>query len=236
MCTNGGLAVGDCVSLDVDAHAGVVHHFWREGALDPIGSIVPVDGQQEVLPMRIPVTTRRIALIATVAVVIAAAGCDSSDDVVTIPSSDGSSPSVAMDAHFNVEQRPYMTVTNGSTPQKANAKADETVTLIATGSDPDGGVKTIEIYMVEDDCGIPDPDDDMGVACFHDFANVVARNPDPDVMKTAGATAAKSRTVSYNVNFPHDSTRSFEADAWARVTNWAGDEVDSAHITIEGRT
>jgi hypothetical protein len=185
--------------------------------------------------MRIPVRTRGVGVIAAVALV-AAAGCDSSDDVVTIPSSDGSSPSVVMDAHFNVEQRPYMTVTNGSTPQQANAQADETVTLIATGSDTDGGVKTIEIFMVKDSCGLPDPDDDLAEACFFDFANVVAKNPDPDVMKTAGASAAKSRTVSYNVHFPPNSSRSFEADAWARVTNWAGDKVDSAHITIEGRT
>jgi hypothetical protein len=71
--------------------------------------------------MRIPVTTRGIRLIAAVALVVAAAACgddDDSSDVVTIPSSDGSSPSVVMDAHFNVEQRPYMTVANGSAPQQ----------------------------------------------------------------------------------------------------------------------
>jgi hypothetical protein len=182
-------------------------------------------------------TTRGMWLIAAVALAVGAAGCgDDDDDVVTIPSSDGSSPSVVMDAHFNVEQRPYMTVTNGSTPQQANAKPDETVTLIATGSDTDGGVKTIEIYMIKDSCGLPDPDDELAEACFFDFAYVVAANPDPDIMKTAGASAAKSRTVSYNVDFPHDSTRSFEAEVSARVTNWAGDKVDSAHITIEGRT
>ena len=67
--------------------------------------------------MRIPVTTSGIRLITAVALVVAAAGCgddDDSSDVVTIPSSDGSSPSVVMDAHFNVEQRPFLTVGNGS--------------------------------------------------------------------------------------------------------------------------
>jgi hypothetical protein len=109
MCTNGALAVGDCVSLDVDVHAGGDHHPGERVHLDPIGSIVPVEGQQEVLPMRIPVTTRGIRLIAAVALVVAAAGCgddDDSSDVVTISASDGSSPSVVMDAHFNVERGP----------------------------------------------------------------------------------------------------------------------------------
>ena len=87
--------------------------------------------------MRIAVTTRGTWLIAAAALVIAAAGCGdggNGSDVVTIPSSDGSSPSVVMDAHFNVEQRPYLTVANGSAPQQAGAQPDETVTFIATGA------------------------------------------------------------------------------------------------------
>ena len=185
--------------------------------------------------MRIPVTTRGIRLIAAVAFVVAAAGCgddDDSSDVVTIPASDGSSPSVVMDAHFNVEQRPYMTVANGSAPQQADAEPDETVTFIASGSDTDGGVKTIEIWHTTDDCAPA-----VGVTCQALLRpSIAAKNPDPDIMKTAGATAAKSRTVSYNVHFPLDSTRSFKENVWAKVVNWAGDDVLSAQITIDGRT
>jgi hypothetical protein len=189
--------------------------------------------------MRIPVTTRGIRLIAAVALAVAAAACGDEpggSDVVTIPSSDGSSPSIVMDTHFNVEQRPYMTVANGSAPQQARAKPDETVALIATGSDTVGGVKTIEIWLVQDNCGLPDPDDEFAEVCYFDYANVVAENPDPDVTKTAGASAAASRTVGCNVHFPLDSRRSFEADASARVVNWVGEVVRSAHITIDGRT
>jgi hypothetical protein len=186
--------------------------------------------------MRIPVRTRGIGVIAAVALV-AAAGCDSSDDVVTIPSSDGSSPSVVMDAHFKVEQRPYMTVTNGSTPQQADAQPNETVTFIATGSDTDGGVKTIEIWFVRDPCPRHDADFGDGLAgrCQALVTrSLAAKNPDPDIMKTAGATAAKSRTVSYNAQFPANRSRYLE-DVWAKVVNWAGDEVESAHIKIDGR-
>ncbi len=191
--------------------------------------------------MRFPVTARGIRLIAVVALVVAAAGCgddDDSSDVVTIPSSDGSSPSVVMDAHFNVEQRPYMTVANGSAPQQADADPDETVTFIATGSDTDGGVKTIEIWHTTDRCSLGDPDDEeQATACQALLApSIAAKNPDPDIMKTAGATAAKSRTVSYNVHYPPDSTRSFKEDVWAKVVNWTGGEVRSARITIDGRT
>jgi hypothetical protein len=183
--------------------------------------------------MRIPVTTRGTRLIAAVALVVAAAGCgDDDDDVVTIPSSDGSSPSVVMDAHFNVEQRPYLTVGNGSATQDADAEPDETVTFIATGSDTDGGVKTIEIWHTTDHCALA-----PGVACQALLVpSVAAKNPDPDITKTAGASAAKSRTVSYNVHFPLDSERSFEENVWAKVVNWAGDEIRSARITIDGRT
>jgi hypothetical protein len=193
------------------------------------------------MPMRIAVTTRGTWLIAAAALVIAAAGCGdggNGSDVVTIPSSDGSSPSVVMDAHFNVEQRPYLTVANGSAPQQAGAQPDETVTFIATGSDIDGGVKTIEIWHTTDHCALPHPDDEGVAATCQALLrpSVAANNPDPDIMKTAGATAAKSRTVSYNVNFPHDSTRSFKEDVWAKVVNWAGEEIQSAHITIDGRT
>ena len=189
--------------------------------------------------MRIPVTTRGIRLIAAAALAVAAAACGDEpggSDVVTIPSSDGSSPSIVMDAHFNVEDKPYMTVAHGSAPQQSDAKPDETVTFIATGSDTDGGVKTIEIWLVEDHCGLPDPDDEVGVVCHVDYSHVVAENPDPDVTRTAGASAATSRTVSYNVHFPLDRARGFEADASARVVNWAGEVVRSAHITIEGRS
>jgi hypothetical protein len=191
--------------------------------------------------MRIPVTTRGIRLTAAVALVVAAAGCgddDGSADVVTIPSSDGSSPSVVMDAHFNVEQRPYLTVANGSARQQADAEPDETVTFIATGSDTDGGVKTIEIWHTTDRCSLGDPNaEEEATACQALLSpSVAAKNPDPDIMKTAGATAAKSRTVSYNVQFPPDSTRSFKENVWAKVVNWAGDEVRSADITIDGRT
>jgi hypothetical protein len=193
------------------------------------------------MPMRIAVTTRGTWLIAAAALVIAAAGCGdggNGSDVVTIPSSDGSSPSVVMDAHFNVEQRPYLTVANGSAPQQADAEPDETVTFIATGSDTDGGVKTIEIWHTTDTCSLGDPDaDEQATACQALIRpSIAAKNPDPDIMKTAGATAAKSRTISYNVHFPLDSNRSFKEDVWAKVINWAGDEVGSAHITIDGRT
>ena len=193
------------------------------------------------MPMRIGVTTSGTRLIAAAALVVVAAGCggdEDGSDVVTIPSSDGSSPSVVMDAHFNVEQRPYLTVANGSASQQADAQPDETVTLIATGSDTDGGVKTIEIWHTTDHCALPHPDDEgLAATCQALLApSAAAGNPDPDVMKTAGASAAKSRTVSYNVHFPHDSTRSFKEDVWAKVVNWAGDEVQSAHITIDGRT
>jgi hypothetical protein len=192
--------------------------------------------------MPIPVTTRGIRLIAALAIVVAAGACgddDDSSDVVTIPSSDGSSPSVVMDAHFNVEQRPYVSVTNGSTPQQADAVPDETVTFIATGTDTDGGVKTIEIWHATNPCPRHDADfgDDLQGTCQPLLLRTVAaKNPDPDIMKTAGATAAKSRTVSYNVHFPLDSTRSFKEDVWAKVVNWAGDERESAHTTIDGRT
>jgi hypothetical protein len=233
------LAVGACVSLDVDAHAGGVHHPWREGAVGSIGSIVLGDGEQEVLPMRIPVRTRRIGLIAAVALVVTAAGCGGNDDFVTIPSSDGSSPSVVMDAHFNVEQRPYVTVTNGSTPQQADAEPDETVTFIATGTDTDGGVKTIEIWHTRNGCPRHGEDfgDGTGATCQPLLLrSIAAKNPDPDIMKTAGETAAKSRTVSYNVHFPVDSNRSFEETVWAKVINWAGAERETARTKIDGRT
>jgi hypothetical protein len=226
MCTKGGLVVGDCVSLDVDADDGGVHHLGREGA----------GGRQEVLPMR---TTRGIWLIAAVALAVAAAGCgDDDDDVVTIPSSDGSSPSVVMDAHFNVEQRPYMTVANGSAPQQAGAMPDETVTFIAKGSDTDGGVKTIEIWHATDTCRLPHPDPDgLAQACQPLItASLAAKNPDPDIMKMAGASAAKSRTTSYNVHFPTNSAGSFKEYVRAKVVNWAGDAVWSPDITIDGRT
>jgi hypothetical protein len=190
--------------------------------------------------MRIPVTTRGIRLIAAVALVVAAAACgddDDSSDVVTIPSSDGSSPSVVMDAHFNVEQRPYMTVANGSASQQRGATRDETVTFIATGSDTDGGVKTIEIWHTTDHCALPTrPRRSGGDLPGAPRPSVAAKNPDPDIMKTAGATAAKSRTISYNVHFPPDSTRSFKENVRAKVVNWAGDEVWSANVTIHGRT
>ena len=71
-----------------------------------------------------------------------------------------------MDAHFNVEQRPYMTVANGSARQQADAEPDETVTFIATGSDTDGAVKTIEIWHTTDRCSLGDPDDEeVATAC-----------------------------------------------------------------------
>ena len=179
--------------------------------------------------MRIPVTTRGIRLIAAAALAVAAAACGDEpggSDVVTIPSSDGSSPSIVMDAHFNVEDKPYMTVAHGSAPQQSDAKPDETVTFIATGSDTDGGVKTIEIWLVEDHCGLPDPDDEVGVVCHVDYSHVVAENPDPDATKTAGASAATSRTVSYNVHFPLDrapASRQTRRRGWSiGPARWSG--------------
>ena len=85
-------------------------------------------------------------------------------------------------------------------------------------------MKTIEIWHTTNNCSLGDPDDeDQATACQPLLApSIAAKNPDPDIMKTAGATAAKSRTVSYNVHFPLDSTRSFKKDVWAKVVNWAG--------------
>ena len=64
-----------------------------------------------------------------------------------------------MDAHFNVEQRPYMTVANGW-PTSRPTPSPTGRTFIATGSDTDGGVKTIEIWHTTDRCSLGDPDDE----------------------------------------------------------------------------
>jgi hypothetical protein len=185
--------------------------------------------------MRIPVTTKAIRLTAAVTLVVAAAACEDKagggTDSVTIPASDGSSPSIVMDAHFNVEQRPFLTITNGSAPQQATVKPGETVSFIANGSDTDGGVKTVEIWVTKKTCSVSG---DLASCSGPGLVGGPAvSNPDPDPNKTPGQTAAASRIVKYDLRIPTGAgTGSLEAKVWAKVVNWDGDKVESPQITI----
>jgi hypothetical protein len=180
--------------------------------------------------------TATVALLAVLALV-AAAACGpggagaSGQDTVTIPTSDGSSPSIAMDAHFNVEQRPFISVTHGSSPQQASAKPGEVVTFIANGSDPDGGVKTVQIMADVTTCSPPDTDGSVSCSGPGLSGQPIAENRDPDQTRKPGDTAAKSRLVTFNLSVPGGSG-SFEAKVSAVVENFSGERKTTPQVTI----
>jgi hypothetical protein len=172
----------------------------------------------------------------TAAAALFAAACGggagaSPKDSVTIPSSDGSSPSIAMDAHFNVEQRPFISVSNGSSAQQASAKPGEVVTFIANGTDPDGGVKTVQIWAEETTCTPPDSDGLVSCSGPGLSGQPIAENRDPDQNKKPGDTAAKSRLVTFNLSVPNGSG-SYEAKVSAVVENFSGEKKTTPKVTI----
>jgi len=176
---------------------------------------------------------RRARWMAVALAVALVAGCESSaggsSDSVTIPSSDGSSPSITMDAHFNVESRPFLTVTHGSSDQQANAQPGETVTFLANGQDRDGGVERVQIWATFSECSGGD-----GEARTCSSPGLVsqprAESVDADPGKGPGDVAATSRVTQYNLTIE----ASVEARVWAIVENFSGDRVRSATITIDG--
>lgn len=165
--------------------------------------------------------------------VLSTASCEDggggSSNSVTIPPSDGSSPSIGMDGHFNMEQRPFLSVTNGSAPQQANVVANEVVTFIAQGSDPDGGVKTVEIFATFKKCVASGSCSGPGLA-----GAPIAANPDPNQNKGPGDTAAKSRIVNFNLDVQAQGVGadSLEAKVWAKVTNFSGQKRETPEVTI----
>lgn len=153
------------------------------------------------------------------------------DESVTIPSSDGSSPSITMDAHFKVEQRPFISVLNGSSPQQATVKPGEVVSFIANGTDTDGGVKTVQIWIEgPKTCTAPVGD---AVSCPTPLQadRPITENPDPDENKKAGDAAAKSRLVTFNLSVP-GGAGSFEAKVSAVVVNFNGETKRTPQVTI----
>jgi len=172
--------------------------------------------------------TLALALALTAAACEGGAGA-SGNDTVTIPSSDGSSPSIVLDAHFNVEQRGFLSVSDGSAPEQASVDPEEVVTFIANGSDTDGGVKTVQIWADVKTCSATI--DDVATCSQPLLGLPVAENADPDDEKEAGDSAARSRVVTYNLAVPGGSG-SLNAKVWAVVENFSGETRRTPNITI----
>jgi hypothetical protein len=79
---------------------------------------------------------------------------------VTIPASDSTPPTATMDVHF--PNKPMLTVRSGSADAMSTVGANDVITLIAAGNDPEG-VKDIQIWVEETWWY---PDDKRGQDCW----------------------------------------------------------------------
>ena len=162
------------------------------------------------------------------AVILMVSGCGGTASQITVPSADSTPPTVTMDIFLPNQSTP-LTVTSSSpvspAARKVTAQANDRLTTIARGDDPDGGVQDIQIWAT--------------YTCFKAGSQVgpglagapEASNPDS---ATAGGTAQISRLVSFN--FEMQTLRAgcvgVTIDVWAVAKNFHGGSTQTLHAAI----
>lgn len=149
-------------------------------------------------------------------------------NTVTIPGSDASAPTAAMDAHF--PSQPMITVTASSGDIGGKVGGNDKITLIAVGSDPEG-VKDIQIYL-EETWWVTDPA--TGVTSQKGPGLVGGpekSNPDND---GTGGSGCSSRATALNLDIQQKraAATGYRARAWANAVNFGGKETKTSIINL----
>ena len=146
---------------------------------------------------------------------------------VTVPNGDSTPPTAGMTANFSTN-KPMLTVSSGGADVSGSISRNDIVSLIATGSDPDG-VQDIQIWVEE-----------TWWYNQNGFTKQVGpgllgapESSSPDSTKPGGQ-ACPTRLLGLNLDI---TTRSKQADqyrirTWATGVNFSGTKVNTSVLTL----
>ncbi|HYJ38634.1 MAG TPA: hypothetical protein VEV87_08455 [Chitinophagaceae bacterium] len=140
---------------------------------------------------------------------------------ITIPSSDLTTSTTIMDVHMS--NKPITSVTSASSPDSAAIGGNDTVTIIAKGTDPEG-IKDIQIW-VEETWWNP------SITGPTLLSAPEVRNVDNS---TAGAKGCTERLATLNLYIKQrrKQATSYRIRTWSTAVNFGGAKVNSAVVTL----
>jgi hypothetical protein len=152
---------------------------------------------------------------------------------VQVPPTDPTAPTAAMDMFTdtpNVPQ-PVATVTDLAGPVNRTLKGGETVTLVAGGSDGDGGAQDIQIWMSETTYTTgPGGLTTKQGPTVHGMPSASS----PDTQGAAGKTVATKRITSFKIDVGQARAghSAIQVDIWATAVNFAGVSTRTKALTL----
>lgn len=160
-------------------------------------------------------------------------GCQNAGDCVAAASPDPTPPTVALDAHFS-SGKPIISVSETSAPVTTKVGGGEVITLLAGGTDNDGGCKDIQIW-VETTTWKTNPNGTVTQTGPGLLGAPAATNPDNT--SKIGEQVLKKRIAQFNVeNFKspgNPATNKIRVRVWAVAVNFAGKTTQSATIEFD---
>ena len=153
--------------------------------------------------------------------------------LVVLPASDRTPPSVSMDIHFSQQGRAFMSATEKSPTQKASMAKGELLTIVANGTDEDGGCSSVAI-RVEQTTWWKQANGNVTQSGPGLSGGPSAQNTD-NVAQTQGKTVRKTRLVSHTRNVAQLKGRAskIRLRIRAEAKNYYGGVVSSGTIELE---
>lgn len=176
----------------------------------------------------------RIIGAAILVLFVCSASCPRSpEDVVTIPAADSTPPSAGLDAHFTQPGKAYITVTNSSSPASTKILGNEEVSLVAKGSDSDGGCRDIQISVEMTAWrigtnGLESREKPLSAD------RPATSNPDLSA-GIPGDQASKERLLTHKLDIRQirGSYSAISLKVWATALNFNGGKVKTGELTLE---
>jgi len=152
---------------------------------------------------------------------------------VALPASDRTPPSVSMDIHFSQQGRAFMSATEKSPTQKASMAKGELLTIVANGTDEDGGCSSVAIW-VEQTTWWNQANGNVTQSGPGLSGRPSAQNTD-NVAQTPGKTVRKTRLVSHTINVAQLKGRAskIRLRIRAEAKNYYSGVVSSGTIELE---
>lgn len=155
------------------------------------------------------------------------------NNLVTIPASDPTPPSVILDVHFSQSGKAYISVTPYSGDLTSMITPNEEISLAAKGTDADGGCQDIQIW-VETTTWKQNPDGSMTQTGSGLQGMPTASNPDLSA-KSPGDQARKERLLTHKVDIAQlrGSADRIRIKVWAEAVNFHGGKSKTGVVSLE---